>query len=389
MICDNYIRKQEVKVVHNEFRINPYVESIRTYHVASHEIWTVDSENRHELLKLDWNEATISPSSKVIECLRKLTEKGDFYNFYPRTTNNDLIEAIASYVDLPRDCIQYFSSSDSLHEYICRTFLNSYCRVLIQSPSYDNFRLTAEASGAEIIYSELSSDFIFRKELFEEDIKNYRPSLVYICNPNNPTGLQHSAEYIRYLIKTYMKTVFLVDEAYWEFSGITAKDLVQKYKNILISRTFSKAFGLANFRIGYLISNPYNIKLIDKIRNPKNISSFAQEAAIAALSDQEYMWSYVEEVRKTRKWFSNELKKLEIGKVYDSSGNFILLKCCSVNCKYNLIQYLHNNGIFIRDVTQRPSVLECVRITIGTRKQMERVIHEIQNFLCEYKIREN
>ena len=122
--------------------------------------------------------------------------------------------------------------------------------------------------------------------------------MVYICNPNNPTGNVHSKEYIEYLLEEYPDTLFLVDEAYYEFSGITVKDLVLRYDNLLISRTMSKAFALANFRLGYLIASKDNIQFINKIRNPKNLSTLAQEAACAALSDVDYMWRYVEEVKR-------------------------------------------------------------------------------------------
>ena len=104
-------------------------------------------------------------------------------------------------------------------------------------------------------------------------------------------------------------TLFLLDEAYYEFSGVTCKDLVTKYDNILISRTMSKTFALANFRVGYLIASKENVQFVNRIRNPKNLTSFAQEAACGVLSDVQYMWNYVTEVHEAMKDFTEDMIK--------------------------------------------------------------------------------
>ena len=174
-----------------------------------------------------------------------------------------------------------------------------------------------------------------------------------------------------------------MDEAYWEFSGITVKELTRDYQNLLICRTFSKAFGLANFRIGYLISNPYNVSLINKIRNPKNISTFAQEAAIAALDDLDYMWEYVKEVKLARERVVSELRDINIGKAYDSQGNFVIVKFASSELKERVYGLLKSKGIYIRELTQRPSVLNCLRISVGTRKQMTGVLEVLRTMDSE------
>ena len=366
----------------NNYHINYYVEDIREYRVASHDIWNVEAMQRNKYLKLDWNESTIQPSPSVHDAISKLVSEGNFFNLYPATENSCLTSLIAKYVDIPIDYVQYFASSDSMQEYICHSFLDVNSRVLILSPSYDNFRLTAESCGAEVIYSDMDKNFCFDQHLFEEDIDNYNPGLVYICNPNNPTGIQHSKDYIEHLLNQYPRILFLIDEAYWEFSGITVKDLTKKFNNILICRTFSKAFGLANFRIGYLISNPINIKLINKIRNPKNITTFAQVAAEAALKDVDYMWMYVEEVKKARRYLINELADYrEIGRVFESSGNFVMFEFNNEEYKKTVVERLKSNNIFIRELTQRPSVTRCIRISVGNTSQMKCFVEEFNGVL--------
>jgi histidinol-phosphate aminotransferase len=144
----------------------------------------------------------------------------------------------------------------------------------------------------------------------------------------------------------------------------------------------SKAFALANFRVGYLIASKDNVQFINKIRNPKNLTTFGQEAATAALEDYQYMQSYVKEVKAAQLWFKTELEKKFPKKMkpIDSGGNFTMIVFPDYDEKVALINYLADNNIFVRDCTQGPSVKNCFRITIGTKPQMERVLSVITQF---------
>lgn len=360
---------------------NKYLRNLKPYKLASHKIWSVTPEKRSEILKLDWNEATQPPTPKVKERLTELMSEPAFFNLYPTTYNDKLVELLSQYVGLPKDNVQYFASSDALHEYICTVFISVGDPVMILGPSYDNFRLTCQANGAEVFYSNYNDDFTFDAVKFENDIQAKEPAVVYICNPNNPTGNVHKKEYIEHLLNVYPDTLFLIDEAYYEFSGMSVKDLVLKYDNILVSRTMSKAFALANFRVGYLIASKENIQFVNRIRNPKNLTTFAQEAAIAAVSDINYMLNYVDEVHKGMKYFIEESKKFsDKYTLFPSAGNFILVKFPTHEEKMTLLNYLAENNIFVRDTTQAQSVYNCFRITSGTEMQMKKVISVINSF---------
>lgn len=360
---------------------NKYLRNLKPYKVASHKVWTVDPKERGQLLKLDWNESTIPPSPKVSERLRRLMDEPSFFNLYPKTYNAALLQAIADYVELPKENVQYFASSDALHEYICKVFISVGDPVMILGPTYDNFRLTCQANGADVLYSYYKEDFSYDAKQFESDIVEKEPAVVYICNPNNPTGNIHESSYIRHLLDEFPDTLFLIDEAYYEFSGVTAKDLVLEYDNLIISRTMSKAFGLANFRVGYLIASKDNIQFVNKIRNPKNITTFAQEAAYAAFCDIQYMKDYVGEVNRAKEYFLKELGRFENHiRANQSYGNFVLLKFNCHEEKMDLIQFLEGRNIFVRDTTQTSSVNNCFRITIGTCEQMKIVVDAISSF---------
>lgn len=345
---------------------NKYIKKLKPYSLVSQEVFNL--KNKNLTLKLDWNEATIDPSPKVYVKLRQTLKKGKL-QWYPPLKNKKLLSLLSKYSKLEEKYIQYYPSSDSIHEYIARAFVCPRDKIVIISPTYDNFRVTIESFGGDIIYYNLNKKFEFNYNDFIRFLKKKNPKMVYICNPNNPTGTIYSKETIEKLISKFNKTLFIVDEAYYEFGGVSSKDLVKKYKNIIITRTFSKAFALAAFRIGYLLSCEDNIKILDKIRNPKNVTALTQEAAIAALEDKEYMLKYVTEVKLAKQYFCNELKKLELSYI-SGGGNFILI---NFKKHKNRIMNLNKQQLFVREY--KNNILDgWIRITIGTREDMKRVI---------------
>lgn len=360
--------------------INKYLRNLAPYKVASHKIWEVPAAERNQMLKLDWNEATIPPTPLVHEKLAALVHQQDVYFLYPSTNNVELLELLASYNGLPKENIQYFASSDSLHEYLVRMFVGVGDPILILGPTYDNFRLTCESQGAQIYYFDYSADFELDKQGFKDKIKEVTPSLVYICNPNNPTGNVLDKDYLLDLIIAFPDTIFLIDEAYFEFYGQTMSNYVLIHPNLFVTRTFSKAFALANFRAGYLISSTENIEQISKIRNPKNFTTFTQEAVIAVLTDVDYMQNYVKEVLQARTFFKEQLSNSSlVREVYPSEGNFLLIEFTDFDVKMKVYNALSDQNIFVRNLMHSKLLINTLRVTIGTRTQMERVLNVINS----------
>ena len=360
--------------------INDYLLNIRPYTIASQEIWSMPQKMKNNVLKLDWNEATIEPSPEVKKAIVDFISSEDFFRLYPSTYNEELIKLLSLYARVPRFNIQYFASSDALHEYIAKLYVSVGDKVMILQPSYDNFRATVAASGANIFFSNMSEEFRFDPEKIKKDIMQESPKLVYICNPNNPTGDILTSEQIEELLNEFPKVLFLIDEAYSEFAYQTVNHLALKYNNILITHTMSKAFALANMRFGYLVTSVDNIDAVNRIRNPKNISTISQIAVISALNNIDYMWEYVKEVAIAREWLYNQLTHTDFSQeieIFPSKANFILIKCRDMKVKSKIFYHLRNKKIYVRQLQQCEQVLECIRITIGTLKQMERVYFEI------------
>jgi histidinol-phosphate aminotransferase len=355
--------------------INKYLRNLAPYKVASHKVWEVSDEKRKNILKLDWNEATKPPSPNVKNRLLKLMENEDIFFLYPSTHNSEILQRLSIYTKLPVDNIQYFASSDSLHEYLVTMYITIGDPILILGPTYDNFRLTSQSQGAIVHYFNYDNEFNLDEGEFIKAIKQLSPSLVYICNPNNPSGTLLSKAFLTKLISDYPDVIFLIDEAYFEFSGETMAEQVINFPNLFISRTFSKAFALANFRAGYLISDVNNIQQISKIRNPKNFTTFTQEAVIGVLSDVGYMTDYVEEVNITREWFVSELNQNSfVKKVYQSHANFVLVEFVSFDFKMKIFNHLNENNIFVRNLMHSEMLMNTLRFSIGTKDQMSRVV---------------
>lgn len=360
---------------------NKHIKNLLPYKVASHKIWDVTPEQRLEILKLDWNESTIAPSPKILEKLKSLLNEPCFFQYYPSTYSEELHQKLSDYVGLPKSHIQYFPSSDSLHEYISTVFLNEDDEILILGPTYDNFRLAAESHGCKVNYFNYTSEFEFDQLGFETAIASQSPQMVYICNPNNPTGNLIDKSIIQGLLQKFPEVLFLVDEAYVEFSGNSSSEFCLKFDNLLISRTFSKAFALANFRIGYLLSSKSNIDSISKVRNAKNFTTFSQEAAIEALNDLEYTQNYVREVNEAKEMFVQYLLKYNhIIDVKMGFGNFILMRFQTAEIKEGIFNYLQSQNIFLRNLTHSELLMNCLRITIGTKSQMDHVMAQIDKY---------
>lgn len=357
---------------------NKYIHGLNSYVVSTHKAWEI--EDKSQVLKLDWNESTIPPSPFVKKALIEFANDG-FMNWYPDVNNKKLRNQLSFYSNVCVESIDYFASSDALHEYIIRAFINPGDQITMIAPTYDNFRAAAESIGAKVgfFWLDENNEFEFDFSAFVDYVILNKPKIVYLCNPNNPTGTLYSISLIESLVRRFNDVLFIVDEAYYEFVNSSSSELVSRYDNIIICRTFSKAFGLASFRIGYAISSKLNMQGLRKLRNPKNISSYAQIAAMAALDDIMYMQDYVNEVKESKKVFINLLSSLGINVIGSCGGNFVLVKFGD-NQK-QVMSTLENNNIFVRNYGHVNGMSEYTRITVGTRVQMFFVFETIRSAL--------
>jgi len=318
------------------------------------------------VVKLDSNESTVTPSPRVVLALNDFIQSS-FINWYPDVNSSDLIDKLVNYTTLKGDYLQTFNGSDHALETICHTYINPGDLVSIIAPSYDHFRLYAESNGARL-------EFIYTPDPFLADdayLLNNIPTeskIIYLVNPNNPTGVLYTESAIRQLLLTFKSSLIIVDEAYFEFAKKTVIKLVEEFSNLIVTRSFSKAFGLAGLRMGYIACSPKLMSAINKIRVGKHVNSLAQIAATASLEDIEFIERYIAEIATAKEWILNKMDSLGIPTV-STPANFILIKVGNPDA---LVSYLADQNIFVRNRNSVKGLEGYIRISIGHQLLMER-----------------
>ncbi len=328
--------------------------------------------------KLDWNESTQKASQAVTDAVIASLSDGSM-QWYPDVNSYELIHELVKYTDIPKDYIQTFPGSDAALEYTCRTFLNSGDEVLMAGPTYDNFRIYAESCGADVVTHLGPSPFEADAAGLITAITK-KTKIIYIVTPNNPTGTIFSEQDMRSVLGAAPEALVIADEAYFEFCGFTHSALTLEYPNLLVSRSFSKAFGLASLRCGYVLTDPRNIASLNLIRVGKNLSAPAQVGAIAALKDIDNIKKYVQTVRDNMDKLSQTLGAMGVD-VVTTPANFIML---NVSQPETVIEFLNSRDIYVRNRSAMPQLAGFIRITIGDNIRTERVAQAFREMPAEY-----
>lgn len=249
------------------------------------------------------------------------------------------------------------------------SFVDAGSRLLICEPTFPMYRYYGEIAGARIDTLRYGRTMEFpRRNLFVALKK--KPRVLFIANPNNPTGTLISTAEIKRILTAAPNTAVVIDEAYAEFSGVTVLPLIRKYPNLFVTRTFSKAAGLASLRLGLVMACAKSLGILRRAMSPFAVNAAVLVAAEAAVSDAGRIKKIVRNTKRTREWFAKELKKMG-AKAFPSAGNFLLVDLGPSGP--DLVRDLEAKGILLRG---RKDGL--VRITIGTHEEMKLVTHELR-----------
>ena len=335
------------------------INNLQTYNVGGRSDLSADWEC------FDWNESEFPPTNKVFEVMKSFYR----YERYPDITAKLLKSKLSEYVSLPIDFIEVYNGSDDALKDIITVFVDKETHVLSYQPSYTqvNTFITTNTEN----YMKVNIKNPLGEHEYDFDYCKVA-NVVYLVNPNNPTGKLLAVDEIEKLLKTYPDTLFIVDEAYYEFAKQSCSHLVISHKNLIVTRTFSKAFGLASVRLGYCMGHPDTLSHLRKIRNGKAVNSLAQLCGIAALDDLDYLDSRIDEMNDAKKFFVDNLPHEYYA--VDSQTNFVLLKTPDSK---KLLNKMKDNKILIRDRSSFDNLENCVRITIGSKKQIIRVLDVI------------
>jgi histidinol-phosphate aminotransferase len=317
-------------------------------------------------IALDKNEIPWSLSSKVKEAIFRRLRAMEF-NRYPDSGCTELKAAISGYTGVDASGIAVGNGSDELITVVLQTFINPGDTIAVHNPSFSVYKIDGTVCGARVWEYDLDKNFGMKLEEFIGCLQKEKPKLVFLCNPNNPTGsMLELSDIEQILIKT--DGIVVVDEAYFEFSELTAVGLLSDYENLIILRTFSKAFGLAALRVGYMLASASIIGFIDRVRATYNVNAFAQAAAIEVLKDLDTVMERIEIIRSERERLTALLKKLEGLQCFESRSNFLLIRSAYADEMYKKLQ---EAGVYVRGFSNA-MLKDCIRVTVGSSVENDR-----------------
>ena len=338
--------------------------------------YNAPQEGRGKKLRLDFNENTVGCSPAVLRALLRITaEQMAIYPEYQETTKR-----LARFFHVRPEEMHLTNGIDDALHLISDTFIEDGDSVLIAEPTFDMYRFFAELAGARVMALRYHEDMRYPvdavvRELCRRSGRGYR--VLYIATPNNPTGTVVPREDLRRILRAASRTLVLIDEAYFDFSGETILSWIRRFPNLLVARTFSKSAGLAALRVGCLFGNPKLLFAMRRACTPYPVNTAALVAAEAAVGDKRFAKNYTHEVLLSRALLEKGLLRLG-AKIYPSGANFVLADFGPR--AHRLVQALEQKGILVRERKDFPRQ-GFVRISAGTRTDTRKLLRAMEGIL--------
>ena len=309
-----------------------------------------------KVVKLDGNENPYGCSPKVYQALATYP----YYHNYPDPEQRELRKALEEYTGVSRQYIIFGMGSDELIDLILRLFLNIGDEVINCPPTFGMYPFSTDVCGGRVINVPRTEDFALDVVGIKKALTK-RTKVIFVASPNNPTGNIITEKEVGELINT--GKIVVMDEAYFEFSKVTAAGFVASNPNLIVLRTFSKWAGLAGLRIGYGIFPVEIVSYLMKIKQPYNANVAAQVAVLASLADLDYLRDNVAKIVAERERLLGKLRELEWIKPYPSMGNFILCSLLEGDAR-EMWRQLQKKGIYVRSF-DNSLLKDCLRISVG------------------------
>jgi histidinol-phosphate aminotransferase len=327
------------------------------------------SEGREKKLRLDFNENTSGCSPAVRRAISRIPAK--HLAMYP--DYRPASRRLARYFGVRVEELLLANGADDALRALFDAFVEEGSRILICEPTFPMYRYYAEIFGARIDVLRYNADMKFPLRDVVAALRK-KPRVLFIANPNNPTGTLLQRASIRTILKAATHTAVVIDEAYAEFSRVTVVPWIRRYPQLFVVRTFSKVAGLAGLRLGAVLARADSLDFLRRAMPPFPVNVAALVAAMAAVQDSRSMRRYVNEVNRLLEWLSAELSRIGV-KTYPSAGNFLLADFGPNGPA--LFKRLEQQGILLRE-RSREIAPGFVRITIGTSTEMRTLLKAIQ-----------
>ncbi len=306
----------------------------------------------------------------------------ELHNRYPDPLQTDLKIELARYEQLHTDQIFLGNGSDECINVLIQCFcISGKDKVMIFPPSFSMYEHASHVMNIGI------KEVLLQEETFQlrlDEIKKVMESeqeklkLIFICSPNNPTGNLINENDIEELLSVF-KGLVVIDEAYQDFAGNSSwTERLDEFQNLVVIKTFSKAWGMADARLGMLFANPEIIHYMNVIKMPYNVSQHTIQLALEALRKKDKKESFIRELLEGRAMLEREMQKIPfIEKVYPSDTNFILFRVPDAN---GLYQYLLGQKVIVRNRDKAPLLKGCLRVSVGTKEENEKFIIALKNY---------
>ncbi len=324
------------------------------------------------LIKLNTNENPYPPSPKVEEMMNKVTG----WRLYPDPAASKLVEALASYHGLNKDQVFVGVGSDDVLAMAFMTFFNSDKPILFPDITYSFYDVWADLFRIPYVQKPLDENF----RIVADDYKCENGGIIF-PNPNAPTGVYQSLDFIEEILQANPDVIVIIDEAYIDFGGQSALPLLEKYENLLVVQTYSKSRSLAGIRIGYAMGSAELIKALNDVKYSFNSYTMNQPSiaiGAAVLEDEEYFKEVTGKIVATREWFKEEMTKLGFT-FEDSKSNFLFVTHETAKAK-DIFEAAKENQIYVRYFA-KPRIDNYLRITIGTDEEMKTFLKFVKDFL--------
>jgi len=326
-------------------------------------------------LRLDFNENTLAPSPRVQERLRQITAEG--LTKYPE--REPVERQVAKRHGLEPAQVLLTNGVDEAIHLMCCAFLDEGDEALIATPTFFMYDVNIGIFTKGLVKVQADETLEFPFERFLAAITE-KTKLIIVASPNNPTGATVSRAQLLAIANAAPQAVMMVDEAYFHFFGETVMDDLADVPNVIVARTFSKAYGLANLRIGMLAGNPELIKYVRKVTSPYNVNGVALDCLSVAIEDQAYLDWYVEQVRTGRERMMEGLAEIGVP-FFPSAANFVLMR---IGPKHkDLVEAMRRRGVLLRDRSTDPGCDGYVRITVGVEEHVTRGLEALKETLKE------
>lgn len=331
-----------------------------------------------DALRLDFNENTLACSPKVREVLGSISAGS-----LTRYPEREPVEAIvAAHVGVRGEQLALTNGVDEAIHVLFETFLEAGDELLLSVPTYTMYQVYASATDARVVTVQAADDLQFPFDRLMAAITPHT-KIIAVANPNSPSGSVATRKQLLELARRAPQAVLLVDEAYYHFYGETVIDLIGTVPNLIVARTFSKAYGLAGLRLGLLAGPVEMMRWIRRVLSPYSVNSIALACLPPALEDIAYLDWYVSEVLAARAEFDDALDRVGLRR-WPSRANFILVDIGAQHREF--VRLMSAAGVLVRDRSNDPGCDGRVRITIGTREQMKQAVTALNGTVAALKI---